>query len=63
MGYREIMSTEIIRKTLGKSPELTVFEQVRRLNAELARLGIRQLEDDHLVRKVFGPSRQKPNSL
>ena len=30
----------MIRKTFGKSRDLTVFERVRRLNAELNRLGI-----------------------
>jgi len=54
------MQTEIIRKTLGKPRDLTVFERVRRLNAELDRLGIERHKDDHLVRKVIGKPR--PNA-
>jgi hypothetical protein len=54
------MPSEMIRKVLGKPRDLTVFERVRRLNAELDRLGIRQPKDDHLVRKVIGaPGRRK----
>lgn len=47
----------MIRKTLGKPRDLTVFERVRRLNAELARLGIERPKDDHIVRKVIGKPR------
>ena len=50
---------EMIRKTLGKPRDLTVFERVRRLNAELDRLGIKRPQDDHLVRKVIGKPRPK----
>jgi len=52
------MQTEMIRKTLGRPRDLTVFERVRRLNAELDRLGIPRLKGDGLVRKVFGPGRK-----
>jgi hypothetical protein len=52
------VQTELIRKTLGKPRDLTVFERVRRLNAELDRLGIKRDQEDHLVRKVFGRTRQ-----
>jgi hypothetical protein len=52
------MSDEMIRKTLGKPRDLTVFERVRRLNAERDRLGIPKSKDDHLVRKVFGATRK-----
>jgi hypothetical protein len=51
------MQTELIRKTLGKPRDLTVFERVRRLNAELDRLGIERPKDDHLIRKVIGKPR------
>ena len=53
------MQTEMIRKTLGKPRDLTVFERVRRLNAELDRLGIERPKDDHLVRRIIGPPRQR----
>ncbi len=55
------MSTELIRKTLGRPRDLTVFERVRRLNAELDRLGIKRPKDDHLVRRVIGTPRQRPS--
>lgn len=48
------MQTEKIRKPR----DLTVFERVRLLNAELDRLGIKRPKDDHLVRKVIGKPRQ-----
>jgi len=52
------METELIRKTIGwRREEKTVFERVRRLNAELDRLGIERPKDDHLVRKVIGKPR------
>ena len=50
---------EMIRKTLGKPRDLTVFERVRRLNAELDRLGIEGPKDDHHVRRIIVPPRQK----
>lgn len=53
------MQTEMIRKTLGKPRDICVFERVRRLNAELDRLGIKRPKDDHLVRRIIGPSRQR----
>ncbi len=53
------MAAELIHKTLGKPRDLTVFERVRRLNAELDRLGIRQPKDDHLVRRVIGSPRPR----
>jgi hypothetical protein len=40
------MPTEMVRKTFGKPRDLTVFERVRRLNAELERLGIPRLKGD-----------------
>ncbi len=52
------MEMELIRKTLGHSRDQTIFERVRRLNAELVRLGIQRPPDDHLVRKTFGKPRQ-----
>jgi hypothetical protein len=61
MVYFGMMSTEMIRKTLGKPRDLTVFERVRRLNEELDRLGIRQPKDDHLVRRVIGSLCQRAN--
>ena len=57
--YLIAMQTEMIRKTLGKPRDLTAFERVRRLNAELDRLGIKRDQEDHLVRKIFGRSRLK----
>ena len=53
------VQTEMIRKTLGKPRHVCVFERVRRLNAELDRLGIKRDQEDHLVRKIFGRLRQK----
>jgi hypothetical protein len=55
-----VMQTEMIRKTLGQPRNVCVFERVRRLNAELDRLGIERPKDDHLVRKVIGKPR--PNA-
>jgi hypothetical protein len=43
MGYSKNMSSEMIRKTLGKPRESTVFERVRRLNTELDRLAKEQI--------------------
>jgi hypothetical protein len=45
---------------LAGSRDLTVFERVRRLNAELDRLGIKRPQDDHLVQRIIGPP---PKSL
>lgn len=59
MGYLEAMETELIRKTFGRPRDLTVFERVRRLNAELDRLVIERPKDDHHVRRIIGPSRQR----
>jgi hypothetical protein len=53
------METEMIRKTFGRPRDLTVFERVRRLNAELDRLGIERPKDDHLVRRTIGSPRQR----
>jgi len=54
------VETELIRKTIGRrSEEKTVFEQVRWLNEQLERLGIKLSNDDYLVRKVIGRPRQK----
>lgn len=53
------VQTEMIRKTLGKPRDICVFERVRRLNAELDRLGIKRPKDDHLVRRIIGPTRQR----
>jgi hypothetical protein len=61
MGYFGLMETELIRKTFGRPRDLTVFERVRRLNAELDRLGIRRPKGDGLVKKVIGWSRPKGN--
>jgi hypothetical protein len=49
-----IALAELIRRSIATRHDLTVFERVRLLNAELARLGIKRPEDDHLVRKVIG---------
>ena len=57
------VQTEMIRKTLGKPRDLSVFERVRRLNAELDRLGIKRDQEDHLVRKVFGRATNEADSL
>jgi hypothetical protein len=54
------VQTEMIRKTFGRPRNTTVFERVRRLNAELDRLGIERPKDDHLVRKFIGKPR--PNA-
>jgi hypothetical protein len=51
------MQTEMIRKTFGRPHDLTVFERVRRLNAELDRLGIERPKDDHIVRRIIGTPR------
>lgn len=49
---------ELIRKVVGSPREkLSVFEQVRRLNAELDRLGIKRPNDDHNVRRTVGAPR------
>jgi hypothetical protein len=57
MGYFGTMETEMIRKTFGRPRDLTVFERVRRLNAELDRLGIPRSKGDGLVKKIIGPLR------
>ncbi len=51
------MQRELIRKTLGQPRGLSIIDRVRRLNAELDRLGIKRPLDDHLVRKVIGKPR------
>ena len=49
---------EPIRKVIGSPREkMCVFEQVRRLNAQLDRLGIKRPNDDHNVRRIIGPPR------
>lgn len=53
------MDSKMIRKTLGRPRDLTVFERIRRLNAELDRLGVRRPDDDHLVRKIIGRTRRE----
>jgi hypothetical protein len=54
------MPTELIRKTLGKRrEEKTVFEQVRWLNEQLERLGIKLSNDDYLVRRIIGAPRRR----
>jgi hypothetical protein len=53
------VQTEMIRKTLGKPQDICVFERVRRLNAELDRLGIPRSKGDGLVKRVIGPPRQR----
>ena len=57
MDYLLLVQTELIRKTVGRPKDLTVFERVRRLNAELDRLGIKRPTDDHHVRKAVGKPR------
>ena len=59
MGYLDKVETEMIRKTLGQTHNICVFERVRRLNAELDRLGIPRSKGDGLVKRVIGPARQK----
>jgi hypothetical protein len=59
IGYLEKMATEMIRKTLGQPHNVCVFERVRRLNTELDRLGIERPKDDHHVRRIIGPHRQR----
>jgi hypothetical protein len=44
---------------IRKSRDLTVFERIRQLNAELDRLGIKGDQEDHLARKVFGKPRHQ----
>jgi hypothetical protein len=51
---------EQIRKTVGPRPEhLTVFERLRRLNAFVRKLNIKDLDDGEHIRRVVGPSRKK----
>jgi hypothetical protein len=51
--------TELIRRSIASRHELTVFERIRLLNAELTRLGVQSRQDDHLVRKVIGKRRSR----
>jgi hypothetical protein len=51
---------ELIRRSIANYHDLTVFERIRYLNDELARLGIKRSEDDHPVRKIIGALRRRP---
>jgi len=54
------METELIRKTIGRRrEEKTVFEQVRWMNEQLERLGIKLSNDDYLIRRVIGTPRHR----
>jgi hypothetical protein len=51
---------EFIRKVIGPPrEEISVFEQVRRLNAQLDGLGLKRPNDDHNVRRIIGPPRSE----
>jgi hypothetical protein len=51
---------ESIRKIVGRKPErLTVFERLRRLNAFVRKLNIKNSDDGEHIRRVVGPSSRK----
>jgi hypothetical protein len=48
---------ELVRKSVGRRRNLSVFEQIRRVNANYNSLGIQPPTEDHLVRKSVGRPR------
>ena len=51
---------EPIRKIVGRKPEgLTVFERLRRLNAFVRKLNIKNFDDGEHIRRLVGPTGRK----
>jgi hypothetical protein len=50
---------ELVRKSVGRPRNFSVFERIRRINENYASLGINPSTEDHLVRKSVGKSRRR----